>query len=349
MVHNSTHRKQTTIMSILDSFNLGDIFGALADEDITAGSTTAVMQLGKRVPYAASINGTKVNAYVTLQEANLTRLSLLEQEQITSKRKYYLATGIMKPVKFDIELMIDGQMMNLIDLLCHVTNKVSNNEMSHDEFIMAARRIGINFTDGMPLFFQQFGASEDGFRKAIDAFKSAGARDARVAMSNPGRILVAYSHDKGVPVTSFELGSVDRTKSPRYDAFPDVPQGFINLVDAQIEQFTRILKLRKSAHTILREIETQKGWSQEKIKKAQEKADLDLKMSKQWVASWSGAQRRIEKTPTNQFNLSDMYDPANAPCGRFTMVVNNEPVEIDLWTNSARANETVSISPAEPF
>ena len=64
-------------MSILDSFNLGDLFGALADEDITAGGTTAVMQLGKRVPYTASINGTKVNAYVTLQEANLTRLSRL--------------------------------------------------------------------------------------------------------------------------------------------------------------------------------------------------------------------------------------------------------------------------------
>jgi hypothetical protein len=333
-------------MSILDSFNLGNVFSALADETITAStSTTTTLTAGKRVPYTGSINGTSVPCYVTLHEAYLTRLSLLQQTQMSTGRDYYLVTGILKPVKMDIELMIDGSPMNLIDFLTHVTNQSSNSNMSRDEFIMAARRIGINFADGMPLFFQQFGASKAGFEQARDIFTDNGASDVRGQMTNPGRILAAYSHSVGVPVTSFELGSVDRTKSPRQIQFPEVPQGFINLVDAQIEQFSRILRFRKEAHVLTEQIDPK--MPQEKIKKLQSQAKTLTDMSKQWVASWSGAQRRIEQNANGTFSLKDMYDPANAPCGRFTLA----GTEIDLWTNSKVADTSTNVTApkANPF
>jgi hypothetical protein len=35
----------------------------------------------------------------------------------------------------------------------------------------------LKFTDGMPLLWQQFGASEAGISHAFDAFKAAGAVD----------------------------------------------------------------------------------------------------------------------------------------------------------------------------
>lgn len=334
-------------MSILDSFNLGDTFAALADDKITAStSTTTTITVGKRTPYTGSINGTSVPGYVTLHEAYLTRLSLLQQTQMSTGRDYYLVTGILKPVKMDVELMIDGEAINLIDFLTHVVNKSSNSSMTRDEFILAARRIGINFTDGMPLFFQQFGASKAAFEQARDIFMAHGASDVRGNMSNPGRILSAYAHNNGVPVTSFELGTVDRTKSPRQTSFPEVPQGFLNLVDAQIEQFSRILRFRKEAHLLTEQIDPK--MSQDKIKKLQSQAKILTDMSKQWVSSWSGAQRRIEQNPNGSFSLKDMYDPVNAPCGRFTLA----GTEIDLWTNSKVADTSTNVTKStekEPF
>ena len=83
---------------------------------------------------------------------------------------------------------------------------------------------------GMPFFFQQFGANIDGFKHALEAFKLAGAKDVIGQMNNPGRIQAAYQHDAGVPVTAFEVGSVDRSKSR-------TEQGFQNLVDSIIENF----------------------------------------------------------------------------------------------------------------
>lgn len=334
-------------MSMIDKFGLDlGAFEAITDDSLFEGVGTTTLRVGKRVPYTASINGTSVPAYVTLHEAKLTRISLLEQQQVASGRNYWLATGIMKPVRMDIELVIDGETMTLVDFLHHVAQAASGNQIDREQFLHNARRIGFNFTEGMPLFFQQFGASSDGFKALADAFKTAGARDVIGNIANPGRIKAAYEHAAGVPVSSFELGTVDRSKSPRN-------QGFLNLVDAQVEQFTRILGLRKESKLLKSQIETNSELTQEQIKKINERAGELMNMSRQWASSWSGAQKRIVNQ-NGSFVEQDMFDPVSAPCGRFSMIVGGEEVNVDLWTNSTRANTsaaptTTVIGNAEPF
>lgn len=312
-------------MSIFDKIGL-DLSGLTSDSMIVSSGGTTTFALGKRTPYTASINGVNIQSYVTLREASLTRLSLLDQFSQGLGRSYKLVTGIMKPVKFDIELMIDGELMPFTEFLRQVVDK----NLTHDEFLMAARRIGINFTDGMPLFFQQFGASMAGWTKAREAFVAAGATDARVNMQKPGNIEAAYAHATGVPVTQLELGTVDRSKSVR-------EQGFLNLVDAQVDQFTRIIKLRTEAQLLKDQADSVK-LSQEKIKAINAKSKVLTDMSKQWVSSWSGAQQRIEQLSNGKLEKKDQFDPTNAPCGRFTMLIDNQAVEVDLWSNSTVAN-----------
>lgn len=334
-------------MTMIEKFGIDlNAFSTIGEDAIADGTGTTTLRVDKRVPYGASINGVSVPAYVTLREAKLTRISLLEQQQVTSGRNYWLATGIFKPVRMDIELVIDGQTMSLVDFLFHVAQTASSNQVDREVFLHNSRKIGFNFGEGMPLFFQQFGASSDGFKALADAFRSAGARDVIPTINNPGRIKAAYEHATGVPVTSFELGTVDRSKSPRN-------QGFQNLVDAQVEQFTRILSLRKESKLLKTQIENNSELTQEQIKKINEQSNLLLNMSRQWASSWSGAQKRIVNQ-NGTFVEQDMYDPTSAPCGRFTMVVNGTEVPVDLWSNSTRANTsatptTTVIGNAEPF
>lgn len=332
--------------TLLEKFNLdADVFSTVVDspELFETSGTTTMLRVGKRVPYSASINGVSVPAYVTLNSARLTRLSLLRQEQRSTGNEYNLVTGIIKPVQMDVELVIDGQTMSLIDLLHHVAQQASGKEIAREEFVHTARRIGLNFADGMPLFFQQFGASQTGFDAAIEVFKASGATDVASNMKNPGRIVEAWQHPgDGVEISAFELGTVDRTKSSRYK-HDGIGQGFLNLVEAQIEQFTRIVSLRRGVRVLKNELENNTGTlSQAEVKTLNEAIESQRAMSRQWASNWAGAQKRLVMLKNGSFEEQDMYDPVNAPCGRFTMVVNNSPVEVDLWTNSATANNSSS-------
>lgn len=332
--------------TLLEKFNLdADVFSTVVDspELFETSGTTTMLRVGKRVPYSASINGVSVPAYVTLNSARLTRLSLLRQEQRSTGNEYNLVTGIIKPVQMDVELVIDGQTMSLIDLLHHVAQQASGKEIAREEFVHTARRIGLNFADGMPLFFQQFGASQTGFDAAVEVFKASGATNVASNMKNPGRIVEAWQHPgDGVEISAFELGTVDRTKSSRYK-HDGIGQGFLNLVEAQIEQFTRIVSLRRGVRVLKNELENNTGTlSQAQVKTLNETIESQRAMSRQWASNWAGAQKRLVMLKNGSFEEQDMYDPVNAPCGRFTMVVNNSPVEVDLWTNSATANNSVS-------
>jgi hypothetical protein len=74
----------------------------------------------------------------------------------------------------------------------------------------------------------------------------------------------------------------------------------------------------------------------------EEKRQKLIQLSRQWVSNWSGSQQRIVVAPSGAKEPQDIYDPVNAPCGRFTLVVNGSEVACDLWSNSARANTSVS-------
>lgn len=320
--------------SILSKFNLSsDLFSAIA-ENIDALQSTARTQslsVGKTVKFTGSINGTEVPAEVTLLEAALSRLSVLRQTSPHTGKEYFLVTGVMNPVKLDLKVNIDGEMMNIVDLL-HKTVEESGS-VDRNKFEASLIAMGMNFNGGMPLFFQQFGASEEGVKHAIDAFKSAGAIDVRTTMKNPGRIVAAYQHKVGVPVTQFELGTTDRTKSR-------TGQGFLNLVDASVDTFTRVYALRLEAHVLSQKIA---NLPQAKVKDAEAKRNALTALSRQWVSNWSGSQQRIQVEKNNAQTALDIYDPVNAPCGRFTMLIKDKSVSCDLWSNSARAEQTSQV------
>jgi hypothetical protein len=318
--------------NILDKFQLdGSLFDAIAlnIDDLQSNSQTRVLTVGKTVNMKGSINGVEVPAEITLREASLSRLSILEQKSPYTGKDYYLVTGVMNPVKMDIALTVDGEKISLEDLMYKfVTAK--NETVDRQKFNDSLIAMGMNFNSAMPLFFQQFGANEEGFRHAIEAFKSAGAVDVTGRISNPGRIVAAYQHKTGVPLTSFEVGTTDRSKSR-------TNQGFLNFVDASVDTFQRVYGLRLQAHLLGQKTE---GLSQAKIATAEEKRQKLLQLSRQWVSNWSGSQQRIVVSPSGAKEGQDIYDPVNAPCGRFTMVVNGSEVACDLWSNSARANAT---------
>lgn len=321
-------------MSIFTDFNIDfDLFSAVADTPDMFESTgkTSTLRVGREVSFKGSINGIEVPASAVLHDAKLTRMTLLKQTSPNTGKEYFLVTGIMRPVRMDLFVTLDGEKMNLIDVLTAAINEKSMNKITRDQFLDTARKIGLNLTDGMPYFFQQFGASIDGWTKAREAFVAAGAKDVIGAMNNTGRIEAAYQHADGVPVTSFEVGSVNREKSR-------TKQGFLNLIDATVANFERVVQLRKESKLLRVKVDTATGWSQEKQQKAREHADLLAAMSRQWVSNWSGAQQRVVVQPNGKQETQNVWDPVNAPCGRFTMVVDGSPVEVDLWTNSARAN-----------
>jgi hypothetical protein len=325
-------------MSTLSKFNLdGGLFEQIAEniDSLQSTARTQMLTIGKKINFKGSINGVEVPASVTLREANLSRISVLRQSSPYTGKEYYLVTGVMNPVKMDLMVTIDGEEISIVDLL-HRFVEQSGKTVDRDKFITSLKGLGMNFIDGLPLFWHQFGAAEDGFRHAIDAFKAAGAVDVTGRIENPGRIVAAYQHKTGVPVSAFELGTTDREKSR-------TKQGFINLVDAATDTFQRVYSLRLQAHTLSTKIDS---LPQAKVKEAQEKREKLMALSRQWVSNWSGSQQRVTVTPAGVLEKQDIYDPVNAPCGRFTMVVNGSEVPCDLWSNSARANSTPAAAPA---
>jgi hypothetical protein len=315
--------------SILNKFGLSnDLFSAIAEniDNLQSTARTQSLVVGKTVKFTGSVNGIEVPAEVTLREANLSRLSVLRQSSPYTGKEYLLVTGVMNPVKLDISVNIDGESMSLVDLL----HAFVGDSVERSKFEESLAAMGMNYSAGMPLFFQQFGAHEEGIKHAINAFKTAGAIDVTNSIENPGRIVAAYQHQSGVPMTSFELGTTDREKSR-------TNQGFLNLVDASVSTFQRVYQLRLEAHSLGQKIS---DLPQAKVKEAEEKRKELLALSRQWVSNWSGSQERIKVEKNGSKTPQNIFDPVNAPCGRFSLAVQGEVVACDLWSNSARAEQT---------
>jgi len=331
--------------TLLDKFNLSsDLFATMGDtpEAFESTSRTTTLHVGRRVPFKGSINGVEVPAFATVHEASLTRLSVIQQPSPYTGNQYKIVTGIFKPVKMTVEIVIDGETMTIQELLRSFVNASSDNQIDEQTFLDTASRIGLKFTDGMPFLFQQFGASEDGIAHALATFKQAGAYNALNTMTNKSSNLIeAYAHDTGVPVTSFEVGSVDRNASR-------TNQGFLNLVDASVDQFNRIVSLRKEANVLKNEIAAQTNWSQSKVTQAETRAKKLLEMSRQWTTNWAGAQQIIRIDGSGKKVAEDQYAAVNAPCGRFQLLIDGKKVSIDLWKNSLVSDSKETVSEPAP-
>jgi hypothetical protein len=321
--------------SILDTFKLdSSLFSAIAENIDTLQSTarTQALKVDKPVQFTGTINGVKVPAEVVLRSASLKRLSVLKHlspntSPNMAKKESLLVTGVMNPVQLDVFVTIDGVKMSLVDLFYSFVG----NDVDRSQFETSLNSMGLKFNSEMPLFFQQFGASEQGIRHAIETFKQAGAVSVfeNIDQEKRGRILGAYEHKNGVPMTSFELGTTDRKYSK-------TEQGFLNLVDAAVESFQRVYSLRLQAKVLEEKIS---DLPQAKVKEAEIQKDLLIKLSRQWASNWAGSQERIIVETNGTKTPQGIYDPVNAPCGRFSLVVNGSEVACDLWSNSVRSEQ----------
>jgi len=335
-------------INVLDAFAGGEDFSLLVTDPssiMTTGKTTT-LQKGRRVPFQATFSGMSYPGYVTLQSANLHRVSIIDHFSVKQNRHSKLVTGIFKPVKMSVEMVFDGEMITLENLLRRVANRnlPENLQATEEQFAATLENLGMRFTSGMNLFWQQFGANPEGIAKLVDTFKAAGAIDAmHLLKTSTDRIKECYQMPSdntvdrvGPEVVSFELSRSDRSQSM-------AGQGFLDLVDSTTENYKRIFKLRKEAHLIRQSINSKaisENWSQERISGAKKDIDALNRLSQQWATTWSGAQQRttVDKKDPNIKKLEPTFDPTHAPCGRFSLVVNNEIVAIDLWTNSVRSN-----------
>jgi hypothetical protein len=345
-------------LNLLDAFIGNEDFSVLATDpaSLNTNGKTTTLSKGRRVPFTATFAGMNFPAYATLQSAYLHRVSVIDHVSLKQGGKVSkLVTGIFKPVKMDVEVVFDGQITTLPNLLRAIANRglTEDKQVSEENFIATLEQLGIRFASGMNLFWQQFGSSAEGIAKLVESFKAAGAVDAMESMKTPGRIKECYqmpqqngSDVTGPEITSFELSRANRKESM-------TGQGFLDVVDAVSENFKRIYVLRKQAAVIRQEINAKalsEGWSQDRISQRQQDANGFVRLSQQWATVWSGAQQRtvIDKKDPSIKSLQAMYDPTSAPCGRFKMIVAGSEVAIDLWTNSVRANTSDSVQVSSP-
>lgn len=345
-------------INVLDAFIGSEDFSVLATDpgSLNNNGKTTTLTKGRRVPFTATFAGMTFPAYATLESAYLHRVSVIDHVSMKQNGKVSkLVTGIFKPVKMDVEVVFDGQIVTLPNLLRMIANRnvPVEKQASEESFIATLEQLGIRFVSGMNLFWQQFGSSQEGIDKLIAAFKAAGAVDAMHAMKNPGRIKECYQMPQsqgtdvlGPEVVSFELSRADRTQSM-------TGTGFLDIVDAVSENFKRVVTLRKQAAIIRQEVNTKaiaEGWSQDRIAQRNQDAAALGRLSQQWATAWSGAQQRVtidKKDPSIKRN-EDTFDPTSAPCGRFKIIVAGQEVAIDLWTNSVRANTSDSLQVTAP-
>ena len=324
---------------------LSNMFGIQSDafsivtenpDALKSQSNTVRLQKGKRVKIKGSINGIEFPTYATLESAYWTRLTVRDHEVRRAGQETRISQvfgGVFKPVKMKVEVEINGKAMSLEDLIVSLIAETSAGK-SADEVrkILDDTNLIKGLSDGMPLMFQQMGASENGFAHAIEVFKTAGAVDDLASLKGNTRFHTCYDmkEKQGLEVVSFELGSADRTQSK-------TGQGFIDIVDAVVSNLIRVISHKSAAAVIRREIEEQAAsLSQADIKSRQTKIDSELAMSRQYPVIWSGASRQKDMTATGDVVTRDKYNATNAPCGRWTVATANGNIDLDVWSNSTK-------------
>jgi len=342
---------------------LSSIFGikredfALVTENpdaLKSQSNTVRLVKGKRVKIKGSIThqetGKQIEfpTYATLESAYWTRLTVRDHEVRRANQEPRISQvfgGVFKPVKMKVEVEIGGQLMTLTELIeTLILESASGKTLDDVRKILVETNLVKGLTDGMPLMFQQMGASHNGFAHAVEVFKAAGAIDDLQSLKNNPRFHTCYDMkaNQGLEVISFELGSADRGQS-------NTGQGFLNVVDAVFSNLLRVIAHRTQSAIITKEIEDKAAeMSQADIKLKQAKAKSELDMSKQYPVIWSGASRQIDIQPNGDKVTKDKYNATNAPCGRWTVVTANGNVDLDVWSNSqSQPSNPVTVAQAD--
>lgn len=308
-----------------------------------ATNTTRV-RVGEETRYQVNLNGQTYNGWLKVHSARLTNLSLIWQENAVNS--YWIVTGLMNPVKLDLEFEIDNRRISMVDFLFEHAKKTNPNadysNFSREKWIDFLARMGMYLTEGQPMFFQQMGARDGSYQEAIETlgqhFNLVRNFDS-IAPDKRGRIRDAYKIVGGAEVTEFEIGSTDPTKTDLYRVM-NIAQGFTDLGNAVYENFKRIAELRKSAKikTLIRD-ENLSKLSEAEIRSINAAIQSDTQMSSQYANSWGGAARVFKRDVTGDYEKMNRYAASEVPCGRFTLLnANGEPLAFNFWKDSRIAD-----------
>ena len=320
-------------MSLLSKFNIqADKYKVDADslDSFARKSNTTTLVLDQRVKVPGSLNGIAIPTWATLRNADWHRITVRKHEINRAGEPMRLSEVVglsFRNVKIDVEVEIDGQVISLQDFARQIASSFVNGETDTNVLDKVIADCGLNF-DGMPMFLQQMGASENGFTHAIEIFKAQGGFDDMQSVRNNSLFHTAYAMPKnsGLKVTSLEMGSADRSQSRTGD-------GYVDLVDAVIGNFMRMWE-HKSTIVVLKNKLDQSGLSQAEIKSINSQIEDQEKMIKNYGSSWSGAARQKDKDTGVEMAK---YNPMNVLCGRWSALVNEEVVDFDVWSTSDKA------------
>lgn len=321
-------------MSLLSTFGIETEKYQVDTNDLEAfakKSNTTTLILNQRVRIPASFNGKSLTAWATLHNAEWHRITGRDHEVLRAGNDPRMSQTIgfsFKNVKIDIELqMPDGTIMSLQDFARAVAGSLITGAASQEELDKAIADCGLNF-DGMPMFLQQMGASENGFAHAVEYFKTNGGVDDMQSVRNNPMFHTAYALPKGpagLKVVQFEITPQDRKQSANN-------QGFIDLVDAVMTNFLRMWEHKKELRGLNIRKE-QAGLSQADIKKIEGEIGEIEKMIGNYGSSWSGSARQKDKITKQDMNK---YNALNIGCGRWIVENNGEVVDFDVWRDSTK-------------
>jgi len=338
---------------------IGDfsVFGdVISNPELFEGGSTSTtpIKIGKTVKYPVSINGRPFNGLLTINNAKLTRLSLLEQTRADGYN-YMIVTGIMNEVNFNLDLVVNGQNVNIVDFIFEFSKQASGvTDSNRDRFIKSLEEdIKMPLTGNMQLFFQQMGASAAAYEQFILDLNERGlvVKDdlSRVNREGTNRIQRAFVL-RDIPVTEFEIGTTDPTQSQMVRSTNgQAESGFIDIADAIWRNYVRIVKLRKMRGLKMAEIETLSSQNasniQELAKALKSEATHLQKQANSFAGNLGGARlrwTRDESTGEYSVDAKAVYDPNYVPCGRLTVLgTNGEEIKANFWTNrSESSNET---------
>jgi|694.fasta_scaffold14252_17 hypothetical protein len=337
-------------LGIGDFSDLGEI---ISNPEIFEGGSlsTTPIKIGKTTKYPVSINGRPFPGLLTVSNAKLTRLSLIEQTRADG-HTYMIVTGIMKDVNFNLDLVVNGQNINIVDFMFELAKQAAGyKDADRTSFIKTLTEdLKMPLLDDMQIFFQQMGASAAAYEEFILKLNERGlvmADDTkRVNPEQRNRIQRAYVL-RDIPVTEFEIGTTDPNQSDMFRSTNGQAEaGFIDLADAIWRNFTRIMKLRKLRSIKLSEIENLSAQNpanlQEMAKQLKTEATHIQKQANSFAGNLGGARlrwTRSESTGEWTVDQKAVYDPTYVPCGKLTVLgTDGEEIKANFWTNRSESS-----------
>lgn len=214
-------------------------------------------------------------------------------------------------------------------------------EQSIDGFVDLLAALGLRIRQPQSMLVQHMNANDEAINSAWDFMLANGASDTTGKLANPGTITrqVELPRENGLQLVRFEMGRADRDMSETH-------QGYLDPVNAQIENFTRIIRLLKEAQGLQAAMdnavaEGQRGWNDAKVKETNGQIQSLQAQARQWNNTWGGAQQSARMV-NGSIVLAPEWYGVNVPVGRFSVQVPGQPGEthtFDFWKERATSTQ----------